>query len=185
MSLARGRRPVLKTLHLLRHAKTIEGPLHGTDHARFLTPRGLKAAKTMAEHLKVTGFAVDKIFSSTARRTRETYEAIAPALGGATVAFRDRLYLIDSSDLMDFIHGLPDKADSVLIIGHNPAFHHVALNLTKGAAGGNAEGLAALKEKFPTGALCSLQFDIAHWSDVKPGAGTLTAFVRPRDLDGD
>jgi len=175
----------LKTLHLLRHAKTIEGPLHGTDHARFLTPRGVKAAKLLGEHLTATGISVDRVFCSTARRARETYELIAPTLKGATVAFRDRLYLVEASDLLEFIHGLPDKADSIMIVGHNPGLHHIAVNLSKTATRGKAEALTALREKFPTGTLCTLQFDLAHWRDVNAATGTLTAFVRPKDLEGE
>ncbi len=175
----------MKTLHLLRHAKTIDGLLHGTDHARFLTPRGVGAAKALAEHLTATNFAVDRVFCSTARRARETYELLAPALHGAAVAFRDRLYLVEASDLLEFIHGLPDKAESVLIIGHNPGLHRIAVDLCKGAVDGKAEDLTALKEKFPTGALCSLQFDIAQWRNVEAGSGTLTGFLRPKTLTGE
>lgn len=175
----------MKTLHLLRHAKTIEGPLHGTDHARFLTPRGVKAAKVLGEHLTATYFSVDKVFCSTARRARETYELIAPALKGATVAFRDRLYLVETSDLLEFIHGLPDKADSIMIVGHNPGLHNIAVSLSKTAARGKAEVLTALREKFPTGTLCSLAFDVKRWRDVETGTGTLTSVVRPKDLEGE
>jgi phosphohistidine phosphatase len=175
----------LKTLHLLRHAKAVEDNLNGTDHARPLAKRGIAAAKALAQHLEDGGFAVDRVFCSTAKRTRETYELVAPALKGASIAYRDRLYLVAGGDLLDFIHGLPDMAESVMLIGHNPTFHNIALALAKNAARGHADELATLKEKFPTGALCSLNFDIAHWRQVKAGNGTLTAFIRPRDLEGE
>ena len=175
----------MKTLHLLRHAKAVEDQIDGTDHARPLARRGLKAGKALAEHLADANFTVDRVFCSTAQRTRETYDLIAPVLGKATVAYRDRLYLVDAGDFMDFVQSLPDSAAAILMIGHNPTFHTAALALAKGAGRGHGDDMTALKEKFPTGALCSLQFDVAHWRQAKPGSGTLTGFIRPRDLDND
>ena len=175
----------MKTLHLLRHAKAVEDQIDGTDHARPLAKRGIKAGKALASRLAEMNFAVDKVFCSTAQRTRETYELIAPALGRATVAYRDRLYLVDASDFMEFVQGLPDAAAAVMMIGHNPTFHTAALALAKSAARGHSDDMVALKEKFPTGTLCSLQFDVDHWRQVKAGSGVLTAFIRPRDIDTD
>lgn len=175
----------MKTLHLLRHAKAVEGSPDETDHARPLAKRGVAAVGALAQHLKDSAFTVDRVFSSTSKRTRETYELLAPVLDGASIAYRDRLYLVDASDLVDFIQGLPDAAASVMLIGHNPTFHNVALTLTKGAARGHAEELTALREKFPTCAMCSLDFDVAHWRQIKAGGGILTSFLRPRDLDSD
>lgn len=175
----------LKTLHLLRHAKAVEDQIDGTDHARPLAKRGQKAMKALAEHLAESGFKVDRVFCSTALRTRETYDLLAPALGKAGIAYRDRLYLVDAADLLDFIQSLPDAADSVMIIGHNPTFHTTSLALAKSAAHGQSDAMMALKEKFPTGALCSLEFDARHWRDVKAGSGILTGFLRPKDINTD
>jgi len=172
----------LKTLHLLRHAKAVEDQVDGTDHARPLAKRGIKAMESLAEHLSTTKFKVDRVFCSSAQRTRETCELIAPALGKATIAYRDRLYLVDATDLLDFIQSLPDAAAAVLVIGHNPTFHTTSLALTKGTTRDHGEEMMALKEKFPTGALCSLQFDVKHWRQVKAGSGMLTGFLRPKDL---
>lgn len=172
----------MKTLRLLRHAKAAEGHVDATDHARPLAERGVTDAKTMATYLQDSHVQIDRIYSSSSRRTQETYDAIAPALPGVPVAYRDRLYLIDASDLLEFIQGLPDNTDDVLLIGHNPTFYVVAMTLAREAAPGHESALAALKEKFATGALCSLQFDIAHWKDVRARGGVLTGFVRPKDL---
>lgn len=177
--------PALKVLHLLRHAKAVEGDPDATDHSRALAKRGIKAMQVLAKHLTSNPFPVDKVYCSTSKRTRETYDLVAPALSKATVAYRDRLYLIDFGDFMDFIQGLPDNASSIMVIGHNPTFHMAALALTQGAARGLSGEIAAMKEKYPTGALCSLEFDAAHWRQVKAGSGTLIRFIRPRDLDTD
>jgi phosphohistidine phosphatase len=86
---------------------------------------------------------------------------------------------------MDFVQSLPDAANAVMIIGHNPTFHSAAIALAKSAAPGKGDDLQTVKEKFPTGALCSIAFDVPQWKQVKAGSGTLTGFVRPRDLSDD
>ena len=178
----------MKTLYLLRHTKAVEHDPDSTDHARSLAKRGINASKALAAYLAARSAAgdlhVDRIFCSTARRTRETYEFIAPALPGAPVAYSDQLYLLTASELMEFIRGLPGTAGGVMIIGHNPTLHAMALGLVGAAAPSQAEAYAALKEKYPTGALCRLQFDVARWRQVELGGGMLTDFVRPSDLDG-
>lgn len=175
----------MKTLHLYRHAKAAEGVPGGGDETRPLAQRGVKAAQAMAAHLEATDFAVDRVYCSTSRRTRETYENIAPALDKTPVAFRDRLYLIDVGELIDFMHALPDEAASAMLIGHNPGFHIAAMMLVKDAARGHEAERAALAEKFPTGSLCSIAFNVTHWRDIKAASGTLRAFIRPRDLGVD
>jgi phosphohistidine phosphatase len=173
----------VKTLHLLRHAKSDRDDPSRDDHDRPLATRGQRAAKALAEHLRDAGFAVERVYSSTSRRTRETYELVKGALGDAPVAYRDQLYLIDARGLLDFIHALPDSAASAMLIGHDPGFHTLAAALAGRVREGHGAELAQLQEKFPTGALCSIGFDVTRWRDVARGQGELIAFIRPRDLD--
>jgi phosphohistidine phosphatase len=170
----------VKTLHLLRHAKAEPGTVGGSDHARALAKRGRRAAGDMAQYLGKSRVAVDRIFCSTAVRARQTLELVRPALAGVPVAFRDSLYMIEPDALMSFILNTPETADSVLLVGHNPAFHIIALQLVGEA--GSAEAWRALREKFPTGALCTITCGVNNWRDVAAKSGTLASFVRPRDL---
>ncbi len=170
----------LKTLHLLRHAKADRGS-DARDHERPLTRRGQDAARVMAAHLKAENFMVDAVFSSTSRRTRETYDLIKGALGAAPVQFREELYLMDADGLLSFVHHLPPGTRRVLMLGHDPGYFDLANLLVDPACG--SDELAALADKFPTGALCSLGFAGTAWTDVMPGAGDLLAFVRPKDID--
>ena len=176
----------MKTLHLLRHAKaeaTAENPPAGReDHARPLAKRGHKAAEALAEHLTAANFKVDRVFCSTAVRARETLEPLRAVLSGTPIAFRDTLYLIDENTLFEFLRALPDTIRSVLVVGHNPTFHQLALTLTEKAAKGEAEALRVLKVKYPTGALSSIDCDVTRWSALGPKCGTLTQFLRPKDL---
>src|SRR5262249_23247805 len=128
----------MKTLHLLRHAKaeaTAEhAPRGREDHARPLAKRGRKNAQTMAAHLKATRFKVDRVFCSAAVRPRETLEPLRALLSGTPIAFRETLYMVDQDTLVEFLRALPDTIGSVLVVGHNPTFHQLALTLTDKAA---------------------------------------------------
>ena len=118
-------RKPLKTVHLLRHAKSDRDNPRIRDHERPLAKRGIKAGKLMAGLMTRTGVTVDRVYSSTSRRTRETYELVAPALNGAIASFREDLYLADVSHLLGFVRDLPAVADAILLIGHNPGFHEL------------------------------------------------------------
>jgi phosphohistidine phosphatase len=170
----------LKTLHLLRHAKA-DSCIGARDHDRPLAKCGIEAADVMAAHMLATGFKVDQVFSSSSRRTRETYDHIKPVLGTTPVVFREDMYLLDESGLLDAIHALPAGARSALFIGHDPGFHMIAAALADPAVPSN--DLSVLYSKFPTGALCSLGFAVSSWADILPGTGELLAFVRPKDFD--
>lgn len=173
---------IVKTLHLLRHAKAEpEGEHDSADHLRPLAKRGRKAAQALARYMAESGFAVDRVFCSTAARAKETVTALQPVLRSAPVAFRDRLYMIDADDLFAFLKALPETAATVLLVGHNPAYYEIALRLI-GKAPGQSEAWESLREKFPTGALCSISFDVARWDDIKARTGTLRGLIRPRDL---
>jgi phosphohistidine phosphatase len=171
----------LKTLHLLRHAKSDRDNPRLKDHERPLAKRGVKSAQLIAGHMAKTGFHVDRVICSTAVRTRETYELVAPSLAGAAVTYSNDVYLADPKTLLDLVRHLPTSTASVLLIGHNPGFHILATDLAQDAD--SEEELEAVREKYPTGALCSLKFDTDSWREIGPGIGHLTAFIRPRDFD--
>jgi phosphohistidine phosphatase len=136
----------------------------------------------MAKHMAESGFAVDRVFCSTATRVKETVQPLQQVLGSAPIAYRDALYLIDSDDLFSFVKSLPETASSVLLVGHNPTYHELAVRLV-GKAPGQSEAWTKLGEKYPTGALCSISFDVTRWAELKSRAGTLRAFVCPKDLE--
>ncbi len=171
----------MKTLHLLRHAKSDRDDPRIRDPERPLAKRGIKAAKLMAGLMMRTEIKADRVYCSSARRTRETYELIAPALGGAVVSFREDLYLADAGALTRFINDLPAVATSVMLIGHNPGFHDLGIDLV--ALTSASPDLDHLREKFPTTALCSVEFTAKTWHEVRPGTGRLLHFIRPRDFE--
>ncbi|MCB2107304.1 MAG: histidine phosphatase family protein [Rhodobacteraceae bacterium] len=169
-------------LYLLRHAKSDWGDVDAPDHGRVLSPRGLRGAKALANHLKRSPPKVERIFCSTARRARETLQVVHSAFGAPPLTFRRQLYLAAADDLLEFVRKLPSRYKSVVIIGHNPGFHELALALMSHEERGKKRLRAKLEKKFPTGTLCELVFDIDDWSGVKPGRGRLNQMIRPRDV---
>ena len=166
----------MKTLYLLRHAKSSWDDPGLADHDRPLAPRGRRAAKAIAEHLGRDRIAPALVLCSPARRTRETLEAIAPAFGEEVPVEVERdLYGATAGELLERLRAVSDAVESVMLIGHNPSIQTLALNL---AGGGELE---AIELKYPTGALATLTFE-GSWYELGSGAAELAAFVRPRDL---
>ncbi|MGE4062974.1 MAG: histidine phosphatase family protein [Rhodospirillaceae bacterium] len=172
----------MKVVHLLRHAKSDWGDPALNDHERPLNKRGIKAAKAMARRLAAENFEIDAVFCSTAKRARETFGLLDLPLRKVALSFHDALYMVSPGELLAFIRRAPENAASIMLVGHNPATHELALALTARAAPGQRQAFAALKEKYPTGALCSIRFAVPHWRQVAPATGTLLRFLRPRDL---
>jgi phosphohistidine phosphatase len=172
----------MKTLHLLRHAKSDWGDLSLSDHERPLNKRGIAAAKAMGRRIAAEGFQVDAVFCSTARRARETLALLGRRLSKIPTVFTDTLYMVSEQDLFDFIKRAPETAQSILVVGHNPTTQDAALALVARAAPGQRQALANLKEKYPTAALTTIRFNAPRWRSVAPGTGTLLGFLRPRDL---
>ncbi len=130
----------------------------------------------MARH----GLVPDRVLCSAARRTVETWELVSPFLGNSPqVETRDDLYHASPESLISLLRTLPDADESVLLLGHNPTFEELAVEL---AGGGDEKALAAIRRKYPTGALAVLEFPLESWDGIRPGAGYLREFVRPRKL---
>jgi phosphohistidine phosphatase len=166
------------TLHLLRHAKSSWDDPGLADHDRPLAPRGIRAAGTMAAHMRAAGIRPDLVLCSSSQRTRETLDLLDDAVPASCgVRIEDWVYGAWADELLDGLRRLPPDARRVLLVGHNPGLQDLALRL---AASG--ELLAEVAEKFPTGALATLEADIRGWPDLAPGCARLAGFVRPRDL---
>ena len=155
----------MRTLYLLRHAKSSWADPTLPDDRRPLAPRGRRDGKRIAEHLRRQEIEPELVLCSSAARTRETLELLRPALGGATVVVEDELYGASADRLLARVRLVPDEVGSVLVIGHNPGLHE----------------LGRLQEKFPTAALATLAL-AEPWGRVAPGGATLTAYVVPKQL---
>jgi phosphohistidine phosphatase len=166
----------MKRLLLLRHAKSSWDDPSLADRDRPLAPRGHKAAERMAEHLRSNGPPVDLVLCSPALRTTETLEHVGRAFGGAEMVVEDELYGATDEELLDRLRRVPEHADGVALIGHNPGVQDLATGLA-----GGGEDLERMRTKFPTGALAVLEFD-GPWAGLAEGGARLVGFVTPKDL---
>jgi phosphohistidine phosphatase len=164
-----------KCLYLLRHAKSSWDDPELADRERPLAPRGRKAASAMAKHLLKENIQPDLVLCSPSLRTRQTVERMAAALRRSPVEVEDDLYGAAATSLLERLRRVPDSHASVLLVGHNPGLHDLALAL----AGRGAP--SRLAEKFPTGALATLEHD-GSWAELGARSCTLTGFVLPREL---
>jgi phosphohistidine phosphatase len=172
----------VKTILLLRHAKSAWGEAGLPDHDRPLNRRGERAAELMADHLLAKAPRPDLILCSTATRARQTLTPLVERLAppAPPIALENGLYLASESALLNRLRDLPATVATVLMIGHNDGMWQVAEAL---AGHGKATLLAALRERFPTGALAMLQVEIERWAKLQAGVATLAAFASPRDFD--
>jgi phosphohistidine phosphatase len=170
-----------KHLFVLRHAKSSWEEPGLDDHERPLAPRGRRAVKVLAEHFETHGIDPGLILCSSSRRTRETLEGIG--LGGEAV-IEEELYAASPAQLVERLRHIPDEVESAMVIGHNPAMQVLVLHLAgAGRSESNGSQLPEVQRKFPTGACATLTFD-GEWSELRPGAARLEAFIRPKQLSG-
>ncbi len=172
----------MKTLTLLRHAKSGWDDPVSRDFDRPLNARGKKGAMVIGQHMNAGGHRFDYVISSPAVRCVDTLDAIWEGYGQILHPKWDRrIYLASAATLLDVVQELPDSARHVLMCGHNPGMEDLALMLVPD----RKEDILRneLEEKFPTGTLAELQFSAEKWADVRTGSGILARFIRPRDLD--
>ena len=165
------------TLHLLRHAKSSWGQPELGDAERPLAPRGERAARKLARELRRQGIAPRLVLCSAARRARETLDLLRPALpAGVEILVEEGLYGAGPAELMQRLRGLPGGHGEVMLVGHNPALHELALAL----AGDTAP--EPLRAGLPAGALVSLRFGATSWARIAAGKGMVARLLLPRDL---
>jgi phosphohistidine phosphatase len=157
----------MKTLHLLRHAKSDWSEPAVADHDRPLNRRGKEARTIVAKH--VAGWHVDLVVCSTARRARQTAKPVIAVLR-CRVQYDEALYDAAAERLLEVVRTLSDRDESVMLVGHNPSLEDLTAML------------CGQSPKYPTAALGTLDLSIQRWEEVSPGCGTLAAFVTPAQL---
>ena len=169
------------TLSLLRHAKSTHDDFTGPDIERPLNKRGDRNAAAMGIWMGASGIAPARILCSPAQRTRQTLAHVLPHLPGKpSVAQPDDLYVAGPLVLLKHLHAVAATDAYVLMIGHNPGLHALALDLI---ANGPQDRIGLLGRKLPTCGLVVIRFELASWSDVVAGTGTLVSFTRPGELE--
>ena len=169
----------IRTVRLLRHAKSSWDQPDLADHERPLTERGVRAAGLIGRYLGERGASVDLVLCSTAVRARQTFDHVLGSIGRPEVRFESDIYGADAASLIGMLRELTDPIRSVLVVGHNPAMHELAVLLV---GDGNAAARESLRERFPTGALATISAPPGSWRDLREHSGRLESFVIPRRL---
>lgn len=172
MSVAEPRRIVL-----FRHAKA-DWP-QVSDHERPLAERGRMDAAVAGRKLADTGFPFDLALCSTAIRTRETWKlAVQELPHRPKTVYEERIYDASPGELIAVLNEVPDDAQDVILIGHNPGVHGLAEILSTPAGGEARERMN--RRGFPAAAFALLSFD-GSWKSLEPGAATLTDYWAPSE----
>ena len=168
----------MHSLYLVRHAKSSWSDPTLPDQERPLARRGRRDAKRIAKHLVRLGIRPELVLCSASERARETLELVRPALGAtSTVRLEAQLYAASADKLLERLRAVPEAVASVMLIGHNPGLHDLALALA--SAGSELERLEA---RFPTAALATLTVSTASWGRLSHADAVLAAYVVPRQL---
>jgi phosphohistidine phosphatase len=169
----------MKTLTLLRHAKSSWADPVARDFDRPLNARGRRAARAIGREMREQRLAFDRVLASPAARVVETLRDLGDGYGHALHPEYDRrVYLATPELLLELIHETDDSATDLLIVGHNPGLERLALLLA-----GAGELRHEIEIKYPTATLTQITFAVEHWADVAEGLGTIVRLTRPRDLD--
>lgn len=172
----------MRQLLLLRHAKSSWDDSSLPDHERPLARRGRLAAARMRRVMQGYGLLPDLVLVSSARRTMQTLQALEPWEETPNIEPMDGLYLAGPEQLLRILRATPELVRSLLLVGHNPGLHDLAVLLVGGAAAAQAdETVRKLVTGYPTGALA--EFTVAvPWQRLGEGTGRLVRFVCPKDL---
>lgn len=173
---------VMLTLSLLRHAKSSWADPELDDPDRPLAKRGVKAVPALAKYFRQQRLRPGLALCSDAMRTRATLALLLAEIGPPTprVVYDDRLYLAAPGTIFSVLGTLNPPESHVLLVGHNPGLHALALELV---GDGDRKLLAHLAREFPTGALAVLTFPAESWKDVARATGHLDHFITPRRLE--
>ena len=161
----------MKTLFLIRHAKSSWEDASLADHDRPLNPRGLRDAPFMAKMLRAREGQVDHIISSPANRayTTASYFAEAMEIDLDKIDIQKRIYEAFESDVLSIIRATNDQFQRILVFGHNPTFTGLANQFS-----------TQYIPNVPTCGIVKIEAEIAHWKDFSPQTGKQTAFYFPK-----
>ena len=162
----------MKTLFLLRHAKSSRKDQSLPDFERPLNGRGKQAAEKIGRYLKRELIVPELVLSSPAARARETIERVAKAAKWSVeVRFDQRIYEAGGLRLLEVISQIENERKAVLLVGHNPGIEELLMLL------------AGESKKVPTGALMKLELKSSKWTTAADKRAKLAWLIKPRKLE--
>ena len=162
----------MRTLYLLRHAKSSWKDASLADFERPLKGRGREAAEQMGRFLASKKVTVGALISSPSVRTRQTIDIVLRHVHlGVEPQFDQRIYEASLSTLVQIVSELPDDKKAAMLVGHNPGMEEMLAFLTRES------------RHMPTCALAKISVDVSSWKEAGRGSGKLEWFVTPKDLE--
>ncbi|TRY31499.1 SixA phosphatase family protein [Aliiglaciecola sp. M165] len=165
----------MKTIHLIRHAKSSWDNPSLADIDRPLNARGIRACQIMAPHINAAGSVFNNVYCSPAVRAQSTIERIKKHLPDVELRWKtdQRLYSFSESDLIKWCRELEDSVSDVTLIGHNPAL----TDFCNALSGSEIENI-------PTcGYVQLIAKREAGWRDITAIPFELKAFLKPKALE--
>jgi phosphohistidine phosphatase len=160
----------MKTLFVLRHAKSSWEDANMADFDRPLNKRGLETAPLVGETIRKNKFQIDSIICSPAKRAEQTALLVKEtAQIEADIHFDDRIYEASPHRLLEIASELDDKINSTLLVGHNPGLEGLIKMLTQEV------------EVMPTAALAVVDLRINSWKEIHIDCCSLRTVIRPKD----
>ena len=164
----------MRTLYLLRHAKSSSSDGSLRDFDRPLKRHGREAAEQIGMRLGMEKLNEPLAICSPAVRTRETADLVLQSAGlRADERFDERIYEASLRDLVQVVAEIPDERQIAILIGHNPGMEELLTFLT------------GESRRMPTCALAKIQLEVESWKDVKAGEGSLELLITPKELPDD
>ncbi|HLE61551.1 MAG TPA: histidine phosphatase family protein [Pyrinomonadaceae bacterium] len=161
----------MKTLFLLRHAKTAPATAGALDFDRILTPQGETDSRLVGEYIERKQLKIDQVVSSPANRARGTTALVLEAAWLVVeVQYDRRMYEADPQLMLDIVSESASSHDSILLVGHNPAMEDFLRGLT-----GRVESLSA-------GGIAQIESEVTSWTELGPGKCELKLLLSPGDL---
>ena len=162
----------MKTLFLLRHAKSSWKDETLADFERPLNRRGKRAAETMGDYFRSEGIVPELIVCSPAVRARETLELVSKAAKWSTeVRYDQRIYEASGMRLAEIVSQIDNDRKTAMLVGHNPGMEELLLLLT-------AESV-----EIPTGTCAKIAVKAGKWANAVDKRATLDWLVKPRELE--
>lgn len=162
----------MKTLLILRHAKSSWKNAMQGDHERPLNDRGRRDAPRMGQLLRDEDLVPQEILSSDSARTRETVRLVVETSGFAgPIHWMSALYHGGPEDYREALRGLSDEVETAMVVGHNPGLQMLV------------EELSGREERMPTAAIAHISLTLSSWADLgEETGGQLRALWRPKEV---
>lgn len=162
----------MKTLIILRHADAADQSAGVSDFERPLTELGREQARRQGQFIRQSGVSVERIIASAAKRVQETAAALVESCGnGLEVESVDMLYNAPGEVLLEYVRGLPDDCNIVMLLAHMPGVAQLVSLLTTEHGD--------LDLNYSTGTLAAVQIEGDSWQDLDYGVGMLTLILPP------